>query len=201
MRSYVRHFVNRLLDVEVYVLDRSVVSALLLQTEEGDAAGLQVGRELGMTVEHRVVVLLQGQGGLVLLHVLDFGVIVELEVKHERVQKLGGEGSVAVHVRHEGEETLHLREVKSELVSLLFAFKGDVTGNSFFGLGPSGHFLMVRLELGDGSYLVFNRGEVVYGHFWVLVVVSQQLRCSVFSDSFRMVEGALMRNDAACRPL
>ena len=165
MNILVRYFLNRLLDVEVYVLDRSVVSALLLQTEEGDAAGLEVGRELSMTVEHRVVVLLQGQGGLVLLHVLDFGVIVDLEVEDERVEELRGEASVAVHVHHEGEELLQLREVERELVSFLFAFKGDVAGDFFFGLGASGHLLVLSLELGDVSDLVFNRGEVVYGHF------------------------------------
>ena len=46
-----------------------------------------------------------------------------------------------------------------------------------------------------------NEGVLGFWGFGVLVVVSQQLRCSVFSDSFRMVEGALMRNDAARRSL
>ena len=167
----VRYFVNRLLDVEVYVLERSVVGALLLEPEviaegeEDDAAELEVGRELSMAVVLRVVVLLQSEGGLIVLRVLGLCVIVDLEVEHERVEELRGEASVAVHVHHEGEELLQLREVERELVSFLFAFKGDVAGDFFFGLGPSGHLLVVSLELGDVSYLVFNRGEVVYGHF------------------------------------
>ena len=78
----VRHFVNRPLVVVSALL---LLLLLLLQTEEGVAAELEDGRQFSMTVVHRVVMLLQGQGGLVLLHVLDFGVIVDLEVKHERV--------------------------------------------------------------------------------------------------------------------
>ena len=161
----------RLLDVEVNVLEGSVVGALFLELEvivdgeKDDVAELKVGRELSMAVVLRVVVLLQGQGGLVVLRVLDFGVIVDLEVEHERVEELRGEASVAVHVHHEGEELLQLREVERELVSFLFAFKGDVAGDFFFGLGASGHLFVLSLELGDVSDLVFNRGEVVYGHF------------------------------------
>ena len=153
VRSFWIHVENRRLDLEFLVLDGSVIIGLLQllllrrlpQAEEGETAGLQVGRQLAMVVEHRVEIFLEGQGGFVLLHVLDFGIIVEFEVIHERVQKLEGEGSVAVDVRHEGVETLHLRVVTSELVSLLFAFKSDFTGSFLFGLGSSGDFLMVSL--------------------------------------------------------
>ena len=173
VRSFWIHVVNRLLDVELHVLDRSVIRGLLrlllllllLQTEEGETAGLQVGCQLGMVVEHRVEIFLEGQGGFVLLHVLDFGIIVEFEVIHERVQKLGGESSVAVHVHHEGMETLHLRVVTGEVVSLLFTFERDITGSFFFGLGPAGDFLMVNLQFSDGPYLVFNLWEMFCGHF------------------------------------
>ena len=166
-----RHFVNRPLDVEVYVLERSVVSVLLLETEiiaegeEDDAAELEVGRELSMAVVLRVVVLLQSEGGLVVLRVLDFCVIVDLEVEHEGVEDLRVEASGTVQLRDEGEELLQHREEDRELVSFLFAFKGDVAGDFFFGLGALGHLLVLSLELGDVSDLVFNRGEVVYGHF------------------------------------
>ena len=167
-----RHFVNRPLDVEVYVLERSVVSALLLETEviaegeEDDAAELEVGRELSMAVVLRVVVLLQSEGGLIVLRVLGLCVKVDLEVEHEGVEERRVEASGAVQVRDEGEELLQHREEDRELVSFLFAFKGDVAGDFFFGLGASGHLLVLSLELGDVSDLVFNRGEVVYGHFW-----------------------------------
>ena len=165
------HFVNRLLDVEVYVLERSVVGALLLEPEviaegeEDDAAELEVGRELSMAVVLRVVVLLQSEGGLIVLRVLGLCVKVDLEVEHEGVEERRVEASGAVQVRDEGEELLQHREDDRELVGFLFAFKSDVAGDFLFGFGAPGQLLVLGLQLGDLSDFVFDRGEVVYGHF------------------------------------
>ena len=184
---------NRLLDVEVYVLERSVVGALFLELEvsaegeEDEVAELEVGRELSMAVVLRVVVLLQSEGGLIVLRVLGFRVKVDLEVEHEGVEERRVEASGAVQVRDEGEELLQHREEDRELVSFLFAFKSDVAGDFFFGFGAPGQLLVLGLQLGEVSDFVFDRGEAVYGHFGFLVVFQQQLQCSVFSSSFSVV--------------
>ena len=118
-------------------------------------------------------------------------VIVEFELMQERVQQLRGESSVAVHVHHESMETLHLRVATGELVSLLFTFERDITGSFFFGLGSAGDFLMVSLQFSDGSYLVFNLGEMFCGHLeGFFSGVSQQLQCSRLNGSYAMVEDA-----------
>ena len=171
----------------------------LPQAEEGETTDLQVGRQLAVVVEHVVEEFLEGQSGFVLLHILDFGIIEEFEVMQESVQQLGGQSSVAVHVHHEGMETLHLRVATGELVSLLFTFERDITGSFFFGLGSSGDFLMVSLQFSDGSYLVFNLGEMFCGHFEGFLVASHN-SFSVHS-SMAATQWLRTRIDAARRSL
>ena len=132
----------------------------LPQAEEGETTGLQVGRQLAVVVEHVVEEFLEGQSGFVLLHILDFGIIEELEVMQQSVQQLGGQSSVAVHVHHEAMDTLHLRVATGELVCFLFTFVRDITGSLLFGLGPAGDILMVNLQFSEGLYLVFNLWEM-----------------------------------------
>ena len=180
----------RLLDVEVNVLEGSVVGALFLELEvivdgeKDDVAELEVGRELSMAVVLRVVVLLQSEGGLIVLRVLGLCVKVDLEVEHEGVEERRVEASGAVQVRDEGEELLQHREDERELVGFLFAFKGDVAEDFLFGFGALGQLLVLGLQLAEVSDFVYDCGEAVYGHFGFLVVFQQQLQCSVFSSSF-----------------
>jgi hypothetical protein len=168
----------RLLDVEVNVLEGGVVGALFLELEvivdgeKDDVAELKVGRELSMAVVLRVVVVLQSEGGLIVLRVLGLCVKVELEVEHEGVEERRVEASGAVQGRDEGEELLQHREDERELVGFLFAFKGDVAEDSLFGFGALGQLLVLGLQLAEVSDFVCDCGEAVYGHFGFFVGVS-----------------------------
>ena len=159
------------LDVEVYVLEKCVLSALFPEAEvvpdgeEGGMVELHVGEEVFLAVVLRVMEVLQSDGSLIVLGVLGLCVKVEAEVELEEGEGLRAEASSAVHSHEEGEEFLQLLEDERELVGFLLAFEGDVAKSLFMGLGSLGQFLVLVLQVNDASDLVLNCGEAIEWHF------------------------------------